>query len=92
MFRLLVRFLLLLGLSAGAALAHESRPGYLELAEVEDGRYDLLWKQPARGELRLPIDPVFPEDCETDSEGRLEVTKGALVLRGSLICPGRWRR
>jgi hypothetical protein len=42
---------LLVLLLAAPAIAHESRPGYLELREVSSGRYEVLWKQPAVGDL-----------------------------------------
>ena len=48
-------------LLAAPASGHESRPGYLELREVSDGRYEILWKQPAVGDLVLRLSPVFPE-------------------------------
>ena len=42
------------------AAAHESRPGYLEFRETSPGVFRVLWKKPARGEMILSIDPVFP--------------------------------
>jgi hypothetical protein len=50
-------------LIAAPAYAHESRPGYLELREMADGRYEVLWKQPAVGDLVLQMSPVFPDSC-----------------------------
>ena len=48
--------LVLVASSAVPAAAHESRPGYLEFTEISPERYDILWKQPARGELILKMD------------------------------------
>lgn len=31
----------------GTAVAHEVRPGYLELREIAAGRFQVLWKKPA---------------------------------------------
>ncbi len=45
------------------AAAHEVRPGYLELRETAPGVFSVLWKKPARGDLILKIDPVFPAGC-----------------------------
>ena len=53
----------LLPLIESPVYAHESRPGYLELREVSDGRYEVLWKQPAVGDLVLRLSPVFPDTC-----------------------------
>ena len=52
------------------ARAHESRPGYLELRQTGDETYDVLWKQPARGEMVLRLNPVLPESCFQAGEGR----------------------
>jgi hypothetical protein len=48
---------------APVALAHEVRPAYLELHEIDPDTYDVLWKVPARGDLRLSIDVALPEDA-----------------------------
>lgn len=39
------------------ASAHEVRPAYLEITERDDGRADVLWKQPSQGQLALHLDP-----------------------------------
>ncbi|MEL7638520.1 MAG: HupE/UreJ family protein [Solidesulfovibrio sp.] len=46
---------------AGPALAHETRPAYLELREAAPGRYDVLWRTPLYEGLRLPFDLRLPE-------------------------------
>jgi hydrogenase/urease accessory protein HupE len=72
----------------GRALAHEVRPGYLEIRETDAGRYHVLWKQPAAGEMRLSIDPVFPDSCSPAEPGSQELTGVALLLRTELRCEG----
>ena len=52
--------LLLLSVQLGPALAHEVRPAYLEMRETERNVYQVLWKTPMRGDLRLSLEPVFP--------------------------------
>ncbi|MFO0965101.1 MAG: HupE/UreJ family protein [Gemmataceae bacterium] len=74
-------------LFAAPAAGHESRPGYLELREIGDGRYDVLWKQPAVGDLVLRLNPVFPEECTLTSAER-QLSPGALATRLTLTCPG----
>ena len=66
--------------------AHESRPGYLELREVAEGRYEVLWKQPAVGDLVLRINPVFPDGCTLTRADR-QLLPGALTTRLTLSCP-----
>jgi HupE / UreJ protein len=39
--------------------AHEVRPAYLELRETTTGEFSVLWKTPARGEMRLALSPEF---------------------------------
>jgi hypothetical protein len=40
----------------GRVFAHEVRPAYLEITEESPGEFDVLWKTPTRGELRLGLD------------------------------------
>ena len=72
---------------AAPAYAHESRPGYLELREVSDGRYEVLWKQPAVGDLVLQLSPVFPDSCTLTGADR-QLLPGAMSTRLTLSCPG----
>ncbi|MGC1954179.1 MAG: HupE/UreJ family protein [Gammaproteobacteria bacterium] len=53
------RSLLLLTLLLGplVSVAHEVRPAYLNLREVQPGEFAVLWKTPMRGELRLALAP-----------------------------------
>jgi hydrogenase/urease accessory protein HupE len=86
--RLAVVLLLWPALETGPqqACAHESRPGYLELREVADGQYEVLWKQPAVGDLVLRLNPVFPDTC-TLTRAEHQLLPGALSTRLTLSCP-----
>ncbi|MCC7040124.1 MAG: HupE/UreJ family protein [Burkholderiales bacterium] len=44
-----------------AALAHDSRPAYLQLTETTPGRYDVVWRTPLMSGMRLPVVVRFPE-------------------------------
>jgi hydrogenase/urease accessory protein HupE len=67
---------------AFAARADVFRPAYLELREAGDGRYDVLWKVPARGEaLRLAATVRFPDDTVALSEPRGVFSGAAHVER-----------
>jgi hypothetical protein len=70
------------------AHAHEVRPAYLQLTEVdsENVRYHVLWKQPIVQNRRLPIDPVFPERCELSDLAPPEVTSAALLYHWQTAC------
>jgi hydrogenase/urease accessory protein HupE len=51
--------LAVVALVALPALAHEVRPAYLDLREVGEGRFEVLWKTPMSGDLRLALEPQF---------------------------------
>ena len=84
--RLLAAALLLA--AAGATRAHEIRPGYLELRERQPGSHALLWKRPTGGEVEIQIAPVVPEGCRLSTPDRQQLTPTAIVVRGTLECPG----
>ena len=71
-----------------AAAAHESRPGYLEFRETSPGVFRVLWKKPARGEMILAIDPVFPVECSVIGIGSEDLRPGAYVARATIQCEG----
>ena len=74
--------------ATGAASAHETRPGYLELRERDPAHYELLWKRPSGGEVEIQIAPVIPDDCRLVTPDRQQLTPGAVVVRGTLDCTG----
>jgi len=71
---------------ARPASAHEVRPGFLEMQETAPGTYAVLWKHPVGGEVQISIAPVFPEGCTFTSPERQQITPGAALVRGTLIC------
>lgn len=66
--------------------AHESRPGYLEISEIEPGQYDLFWKVPRRGDMRLAISPVLPVHCKDLLPPSRQATPGAFIERRTVNC------
>jgi hydrogenase/urease accessory protein HupE len=77
-----------LALVASAALAHEARPGFLELRETGPGTYSFLWKKPTGGEVEIQIAPIVPEGCRLATPDREQLTPGAMISRGTLTCEG----
>ncbi len=73
---------------AAPAAAHEVRPGYLELREGEAGRWDLLFKVPARGLLRLGLRVEMPPSCRADGEPVARAAGGAHLERSVVRCDG----
>lgn len=57
----LVAALLALLAAAAPAIAHESRPAYLEIEETAAGQYTLQWRTPVLAGVRLPVVLHVPE-------------------------------
>ncbi len=70
------------------AVAHEVRPGFLELTQTGEESYSFLWKKPSGGEVELQIAPVVPPQCRLVVPGAQQLSPGAVVVRGQLSCPG----
>jgi len=74
---------------AGIASADVFRPAYLELRELGDDRYDVLWKVPAMGsDQRLAAYVSFPDATEQLSEPKPFISNGAWVERWQVRHPG----
>jgi hydrogenase/urease accessory protein HupE len=73
---------------ASAARAHEARPGLLDLRETGPDTYSFLWKKPSGGEVEIQIAPAIPDDCRLATSDRQPMTLGAMIVRGTLTCPG----
>lgn len=76
----LVVFLLLLT-SAVTGWSHESRPAYLEIKEVAEGRYSVLWRTPLLSGMRLPVALRFPEGVTNRSEPIIQQLNDSLIDR-----------
>jgi hydrogenase/urease accessory protein HupE len=81
-------FLSLALLFATAAEAHEVRPAYLRIQQTAPGQFDLLWRVPARGDLRLGIYVRLPQHCANVGEPLAWQDEGTWVERWSAVCPG----
>ncbi len=92
----LVAGLLLAALFAvPAAMAHEARPGYLEIKETAPGQFSVLWRTPLLSGTRLPIvltisgvrnlkEPTIEELADSLVERRL-IEAGPKGLAGKRI-------
>ena len=81
------KFFILLGcyLIVPVALAHEVRPSYLEVVEIEATKYQITWKQPVSPRGKLAISPEFPENCEI-SEKQIRLVGSAIIEKYALNC------
>jgi len=70
---------------AGALLAHEVRPGYLELTETDADTWTVLFKVPGRGpDQRLGLYVRLPADCRPVGAPRVEYVHGAFLERSTI--------
>jgi hydrogenase/urease accessory protein HupE len=78
-------FLLLL---QGAGLAHELRPGFLEIRQSGAETYDVRFKVPARGDMRLGLHVRLPDGCANEAPPRTEHVGSAFLEYLSIACYG----
>lgn len=72
-------FLLLLLVLSGNAAADDFKPAYLQLTQVDDSTYEVMWKLPALDEnTTLKIRPRFPQ-------GTQELTKSRSLYSGGMV-------
>jgi hydrogenase/urease accessory protein HupE len=82
---ILAAFLMLL-VFAGAR-ADVFRPAYLELRQRAPDTYDVLWKVPAQGEMRLALDLRMPEGTITLQAPHAQFVGNAYVERSRIRHP-----
>lgn len=87
MSRLLYALTLLL-LLQGTGLAHELRPGFLEIRQTGAETYDVRFKVPARGDMRLGLYVRLPGECTQVAPPRTEHTGNAFLEHLAVSCPG----
>ena len=76
-------------LLAGTALAHELRPGYLQLRQTSADTYDVFWKVPAVGDdMRLSLSAQLPQNCSNLTAPRGTFAAGAYSENWSVKCEG----
>lgn len=85
-----VALLLLLVMAgyAASASAHEVRAGYLRIQQTGTETYDVLFRVPARGELRMAMYASLPEHCRPLGEVRTWQQSTAFMERWVAVCPG----
>lgn len=71
---------------ASNTFAHEMRPAFLQLNELEANLFEVLWKQPVLDNRRLPLDPVLPDDCKVLNAKTPERTATALLQTWQTRC------
>ncbi len=85
--RILVVVVTLLAM-AGAALAHDARPAYLEIRQLSADRYDVLWRTPVLSGTRLPVVLKLPESVRTVTGPTTQELSDSLVERRVIEAAG----
>jgi len=71
------------------AVADEFRPAYLQLHQIDDTRYDVLWKVPALDEsVVFKVAPLFPPGAHATTPVQSIYADGALVRRWRMEIDG----
>jgi hypothetical protein len=86
--RLIVALVLVMLAIVQTVYAHEVRPGYLELRQVDAEAYVGLWKAPAVGQMRLSIHPLFPENCKRVGESTHYLVADSYTENLCIACAG----
>ena len=79
---------LALALVTTAAGAHEVRPAYLGISEIQADRYAIIFKVPQLGDNVLSLRVVLPDTCVAVAQGRRELLGAAATERRIVDCPG----
>lgn len=81
--RTLLLFAIILSTHAGA---HEVRPAFLQIRELGPETYDVLWKTPAQGDMRLALNVILPSECRDQGEPRITLVNAAVVQHWRSHC------
>ena len=83
-----VLLLFLIAVISVPAAAHEIRPAFLQIREIERQTYDILWKTPAQGDMRLALNAILPRECKNLGEPRTTLVNAAVIAHWRANCEG----
>jgi hydrogenase/urease accessory protein HupE len=70
------------------AHGHALEPGYLELREIDQDLFAVVWKKPAVAGKPMPIDARLPVNCDPRAVGQLDWDGNAYYSRWTTTCEG----
>lgn len=69
-----------------AAQAHDARPNYVQITEIQTHLYSVQWKSPATlAKSQIP-EPVFPDDCTTEPQQSMQLAGAEYIGRRIVRC------
>jgi hydrogenase/urease accessory protein HupE len=78
---------LMLGFSVvQAAHAHRFAPSLLKVNEIAPQQYSMVWKTPAQGVSKVPLEPLWPEACEVTNASPPQMEDTGVVTSWQLQC------
>ena len=83
-----IAIVLLLFVLPGTSVADEIRPGYLQLRETTPDVFSVLWKVPAKGDMKLSLDVTLPARCKESAQNNEQLINGAYIRRWIVSCKG----
>lgn len=67
--------------TAGAAIAHESRPAFLQIREIAPQKYELLWRTPVNSGMPLPVVLQMPDGTRNSTDPVVQRLSDSTVER-----------
>lgn len=71
--------------STSAAFADEYRPAYLQLQEIQNNTFDMLWKVPVQANRHLILNVLLPEGTRVVVPSRSSVMSTSFMDRSTLV-------
>ena len=68
------------------AQAHLFAPSLLKLSELSPQSYNVVWKTPVKTISNIPLRPIWPEGCETQTESTARTEGTGIVSSWQLVC------
>ncbi len=70
----------------GNSCADEIRPGYLQLSDMGEHVFSVVWKVPKKNNKVVNLKPVFPNSCKSKTEITSREVKSAILQSWYLQC------
>lgn len=70
---------------SASAFAHEMRPAYLQVDQIGETMYRVIWKIPRKGDMVIRLQPVFPSADELVQASVPKSVEGAMLYSFDLL-------
>jgi hypothetical protein len=78
--------LLIVALFSSAVSAHRFAPSLLEIRQLSENSFNATWKTPIQKVSAVPMEPVFPADCEITSTSPWIQEGTGVLMQMDLSC------